>query len=61
MPMSDNSSSAPHGKERAKQPLSPDPASWEPTAHLVPSEWGHVWAWQKALEEQDQKKQEEGA
>lgn len=32
-------------------PLVIDPASWQPTAHLVPSEWGHVWAWQKALEE----------
>lgn len=29
-------------------PLVIDPASWTPTAHLVPSEWGHVWAWQQA-------------
>lgn len=47
--------------EIGADPLVIDPASWEPTAHLVPSEWGHVWAWQKALEEQDLKKQEEGA
>lgn len=32
-------------------PLVIDPASWQPTAHLVPSEWGHVWAWQKAMVE----------
>jgi len=32
-------------------PLVIDPESWKPTAHLVPSEWGHVWAWQKAMEE----------
>ncbi|OCC22626.1 glyoxalase [Croceicoccus estronivorus] len=32
-------------------PLVIDPESWEPTAHLVPSEWGHVWAWQKAMED----------
>lgn len=32
-------------------PLVIDPESWVPTAHLVPSEWGHVWAWQKAMEE----------
>ena len=32
-------------------PLVIDPRQWTPTAHLVPSEWGHVWAWQKALEE----------
>ena len=31
-------------------PLVIDPASWEPTAHLQPSEWGHVWAWQRAAE-----------
>lgn len=31
-------------------PLMIDPATWTPTAHLQPSEWGHVWAWQKALE-----------
>lgn len=30
-------------------PLVIDPATWTPTAHLQPSEWGHVWAWQKAL------------
>ncbi len=28
-----------------------DPASWTPTAHDRISEWGHVWAWQKAMEE----------
>ena len=28
-----------------------DPASWKPTAHQKISEWGHVWAWQKAMEE----------
>ena len=32
-------------------PLVIDPDSWTPTAHLVPSEWGHVWAWQQAMEE----------
>ncbi|OWQ96515.1 VOC family protein [Sphingopyxis witflariensis] len=32
-------------------PLIIDPASWTPTAHQVVSEWGHVWAWQKAMEE----------
>lgn len=29
-------------------PLVIDPATWTPTAHLVPSEWGHAWAWQEA-------------
>ena len=28
-----------------------DPASWAPTAHKTISEWGHVWAWQKAMAE----------
>jgi 3,4-dihydroxy-9,10-secoandrosta-1,3,5(10)-triene-9,17-dione 4,5-dioxygenase len=28
-----------------------DPAAWTPTAHERISEWGHVWAWQKAMEE----------
>jgi 3,4-dihydroxy-9,10-secoandrosta-1,3,5(10)-triene-9,17-dione 4,5-dioxygenase len=28
-----------------------DPASWTTTAHDRISEWGHVWAWQKAMEE----------
>ncbi len=28
-----------------------DPASWEATAHTSISEWGHVWAWQKAMAE----------
>ncbi len=37
--------------EIGADPLVIDPASWQPTAHLVPSEWGHVWAWQKALEQ----------
>ena len=32
-------------------PLVIDPATWQPTAHLQPSEWGHVWAWQKAMED----------
>ncbi|MDE2435625.1 MAG: VOC family protein [Sphingomonadales bacterium] len=32
-------------------PLVIDWQNWTTTAHLVPSEWGHVWAWQKALEE----------
>ena len=32
-------------------PLVIDYANWTPTAHLQPSEWGHVWAWQKAMEE----------
>lgn len=38
--------------EIGADPLVIDPATWEPTAHLQPSEWGHVWAWQKAMEEQ---------
>ncbi|WP_298287387.1 VOC family protein [Novosphingobium sp.] len=38
--------------EIGSDPLVIDPKSWTPTAHLVPSEWGHVWAWQKAMEEQ---------
>jgi 3,4-dihydroxy-9,10-secoandrosta-1,3,5(10)-triene-9,17-dione 4,5-dioxygenase len=33
-------------------PLVIDPATWVPTAHGTPSEWGHVWAWQKDLEHQ---------
>lgn len=37
--------------EIGADPLVIDPANWTPTAHLIPSEWGHVWAWQKALEE----------
>lgn len=28
-----------------------DPANWKATAHDKPSEWGHEWAWQKALAE----------
>jgi 3,4-dihydroxy-9,10-secoandrosta-1,3,5(10)-triene-9,17-dione 4,5-dioxygenase len=28
-----------------------DPASWQATAHTRISEWGHVWAWQKAMED----------
>lgn len=31
-----------------------DPASWQATAHGQPSEWGHVWAWQKATSDADQ-------
>lgn len=38
--------------EIGSDPLVINPATWTPTAHLVPSEWGHVWAWQKAMEEQ---------
>lgn len=32
-------------------PLVIDPATWVPTAHQQISEWGHVWAWQKAMTE----------
>lgn len=28
-----------------------DPTTWKATAHEAPSEWGHVWAWQKAAQE----------
>lgn len=28
-----------------------DPTKWETTRHKTISEWGHVWAWQKAMEE----------
>lgn len=28
-----------------------DPASWQTTAHKTISEWGHEWAWQKAMAE----------
>ena len=35
-------------------PLVIDPATWTPTAHLVPSEWGHVWAWQKDVDAANQ-------
>lgn len=38
--------------EIGADPLVIDHTNWTPTAHLIPSEWGHVWAWQKALEEQ---------
>ena len=38
-----------------------DPASWEATSHKTISEWGHVWAWQKALEEAAQAEQSEAA
>lgn len=31
-----------------------DPASWEVTKHLGISIWGHEWAWQKAMKEQQQ-------
>lgn len=37
--------------EIGADPLVIDPATWVPTAHLQPSEWGHVWAWQRAMEE----------
>ncbi|MBA16408.1 MAG: glyoxalase [Sphingomonas sp.] len=26
-----------------------DPANWETTSHDTPSEWGHEWAWMKAM------------
>jgi 3,4-dihydroxy-9,10-secoandrosta-1,3,5(10)-triene-9,17-dione 4,5-dioxygenase len=38
--------------EIGADPLVIDPATWTPTAHAVPSEWGHVWAWQKAMDEE---------
>ena len=38
--------------EIGADPLVIDHTNWTTTAHLVPSEWGHVWAWQKALKEQ---------
>lgn len=41
--------------EIGADPLVIDPATWIPTAHQQPSEWGHVWAWQKALEEGEKK------
>lgn len=28
-----------------------DPTTWKATAHEAPSEWGHVWAWQKSAQE----------
>ena len=28
-----------------------DPATWQPTAHKTASDWGHEWAWQKAMKE----------
>lgn len=31
-----------------------DPASWEVTKHVGISIWGHEWAWQKAMKEQQQ-------
>lgn len=37
--------------EIGADPLVIDPKTWSPTAHLMPSEWGHQWAWQKALEQ----------
>lgn len=42
--------------EIGADPLVIDPANWEVTAHQQPSEWGHVWAWQKAMEEQQGEK-----
>ena len=42
-------------------PLIIDPEKWEPTAHLQPSEWGHEWAWQKALAEEAAKAAENEA
>lgn len=32
-----------------------DPKTWKATAHERPSEWGHVWSWQKATEETQNK------
>ena len=29
-----------------------DPATWVPTAHVEVSQWGHEWAWQKAMAEE---------
>ena len=31
-----------------------DPASWEVTKHIGISIWGHEWAWQKAMKQQQQ-------
>lgn len=31
-----------------------DPATWEATALDTPSEWGHEWAWQKAMARQSE-------
>lgn len=31
-----------------------NPTSWTVTAHERPSEWGHVWAWQRAAAESQQ-------
>jgi 3,4-dihydroxy-9,10-secoandrosta-1,3,5(10)-triene-9,17-dione 4,5-dioxygenase len=28
-----------------------DPASWEVTQHTAISQWGHEWAWQKAMKQ----------
>ncbi len=28
-----------------------DPSAWQTTAHTTISDWGHVWAWQKAMAE----------
>lgn len=36
-----------------------DPAVWEATSHKTISEWGHVWAWQKAMEEAAAPEQQE--
>lgn len=47
--------------EIGADPLVIDPATWEATAHQQPSEWGHVWAWQKAMEEQQTEQQGEKA
>ncbi|MFN3423251.1 MAG: VOC family protein [Novosphingobium meiothermophilum] len=41
-----------------------DPATWETTRHEAISVWGHEWAWQKALKDQqaqEQQAQEQGA
>lgn len=36
--------------EIGADPLVIDPGSWVPTAHLKPSEWGHLWAWQREVQ-----------
>lgn len=36
-------------------PLVIDHLNWAPTAHTTPSEWGHVWSWQKARADAEEK------
>ena len=40
--------------EIGADPLVIDPQTWTATAHLAPSEWGHVWAWQRSSDERNQ-------